>query len=206
MRADACKWVAAAAWAGLIAIGSPAVAAEITWKTSVWGPKRTSSAGFEWYAREVAAKTGGQMKIEIAYDQGKPTEAPEKLKSGAVEASYFCAQYTADKIALVTVLDLPMLAPENTSALGRVQLALADHPAVAAELRKWNIKMLVPAPTPQFQLMGTRRVAKIDDLKGAKIRAPAGMGKILEEYGASASVGTFASNSIDGLKSGAVEL
>src|SRR6266571_3025944 len=98
MRTDARRWVVAAAvWAVTAAMGSSAVAAEVTWRASIWGPKRASSEAFDWYAKEVAAKTGGQMKIEFAYDQGKPMEAPERLKSGAVEASYFCAQYSADK-------------------------------------------------------------------------------------------------------------
>jgi TRAP-type C4-dicarboxylate transport system substrate-binding protein len=77
-----------------------------------------------------------------------------------------------------------MFAPDSISVLSRVELALADHPAIQAELGKWNIKMLLPAPLPQYQLMGTRRIAKIEDLRGARVRIPAEIGKIFEEYGA----------------------
>jgi TRAP-type C4-dicarboxylate transport system substrate-binding protein len=190
--------------AAMAAIACP-VAAETTWKAYVWGPRRASSMPMEWYAKEVAAKTGGQMKIEFTYDKGKPADSPDLLKSGAVEAAYFCAQYYPDKMPLATVLDLPMFAPENVVAIGRVGLALADQPAIQAELKRWNIKMLLPTPLPQYQLMGTRRVTRIDDLHGAKVRISGEMGKILQEYGATISV-VPSVESAAALKAGTLDL
>src|SRR6266446_513386 len=98
--------------AAAMAAAAPSAAAEITWKAQVWGPKRASALPFEWYAKEVAAKTGGQMKIELSYDKGKPADSIDLLKSGAVEGAYFCAQYFPDKMTLATVLDLPMFSPD----------------------------------------------------------------------------------------------
>jgi TRAP-type C4-dicarboxylate transport system substrate-binding protein len=175
----------AAAAAMAVAIGS--AAAETTWKAHIWGVKRASSLPLEWYAKELAAKTGGQMKLELLFDKGSPTGSVDLIKSGA-EAVYFCAQYFPDKMPLTTVLDLPMFSPENLGTMGKVSLALAEHPAIRAELGHWNTKMLLPVPLPQYQLMGTRKVTRIDDFKGAKLRISGAMGKILEEYGATISV------------------
>src|SRR5258708_9450292 len=160
MGTNACKRTALAA-AMAVAMAS-AAAAETTWKAHVWGVKRASSLPLEWYAKELAAKTGGQMKLELLFDKGSPTGSVDLIKSGA-EAVYFCAQYFPDKMPLTTVLDLPMFSPENLGAMGKVSLALAPHPAIQAELRHRHTKMLLPVPLPQYQLMGTRKVPRIDD-------------------------------------------
>lgn len=199
------KFATLAVVTALAASAVPAAAEAITWKVQIWGPKRGSTAQFDWYAQEVAAKTHGQMKLDFVYDKGKATDSADLLKSGAVEGAYFCAQYYADKMPLTTVIDLPMLGPENLGVLGRVELALADHPAIDAELRKWNVKMLLPTPMPQYQLMGTRRVAKVDDLQGAKVRISGEMGKILTQYGAEASVVSSA-DSAAALRAGTLDL
>src|SRR5882724_2481609 len=137
MKTSTHGWkVAAAVGTALAALASPAPGAT-TWKANIWGPSRSSTLPFESYAKEVAAKTGGQLKIEFTYNQSKPTDAADLLKSGAHEGAYVCSSYFGEKMPLVTVLDLPMFAPESIPALGRVELALADHPVIQAELRKW---------------------------------------------------------------------
>src|SRR5258708_5186292 len=103
---------AAVAAALMSAIGWPA-AAQTTWKASIRGERRTSLEPVEWYAKEVAAKTGGQMKIQIVYGEDKADAAAGRLKSGASDGAYFCASYFGDRMPLATVLELPMLAPEN---------------------------------------------------------------------------------------------
>src|SRR5204863_4846339 len=67
MRTKARNRIVAVA-AALTACAGHAAAAEITWKASIWGERRSSSEPIEWYAKEVAAKTGGRMKIDVAYD------------------------------------------------------------------------------------------------------------------------------------------
>jgi TRAP-type C4-dicarboxylate transport system substrate-binding protein len=189
----------------VLGLGSASAAAEIVWHAQIWGPSRAATQPLVWYAKEVRAKTGGQMRIEFSYDKGKPTDSIDLLQSGAVEGAYFCAQYFPEKMPLATVIDLPMFSPDNISAMGQVELALADHPAIQAELRHWNVKMLLPVPLQQYQLMGTRRVAKLDDLKGARVRISGEMGKVLQEYGAVISV-VPSTESAAALRAGSLDL
>jgi TRAP-type C4-dicarboxylate transport system substrate-binding protein len=199
LRIAACAAFAAALLAPALA------AADTTWKVQFWGPKRPSLYPYEWYAKEVAARTGGRMKLELSYDKGDAAESLTLLKSGSVDAAYICAQYVADKIPLATVLDLPMFSPDNVVALGRVELAVSEHPAIDAELRKWNAKMLLPTPLTQYQLMGSRKVTRIDDFKGAKVRMSGEMGRILAAYGA--EITNFpAPESADAIRTGRVDL
>jgi TRAP-type C4-dicarboxylate transport system substrate-binding protein len=198
-------WKATLAFGAMtVSLAAPAAAAEINWKAAIIGPQRTTTVPIEWFAKEMALKTGGRLKIEFTYSH-PASGALEMLRSGAYEATYLCASYDVDKAPLTTVLDLPMLAPENITALGRVELALADHPAIQAELRKLNMKMLIPIPLPQYQLMGTRRIAKADDFQGAKMRIPAEMGKLLEEFGATITL-ISATDSPNALKTGALDV
>ena len=64
MRTDLRRRTAAAVRAA--ACAAPAMA-QTTWNASLWGAPRSSTQPFEWYAKEAAAKTGGQVKIEIVY-------------------------------------------------------------------------------------------------------------------------------------------
>jgi TRAP-type C4-dicarboxylate transport system substrate-binding protein len=203
-RFPAAMRAVAACLAAALALPSFA-ASDTTWKIQVWGPKRAALIPYEWYAKDVAAKTGGRMKMEFSYDKGNPAEMLDLLKSGAADATYVCSQYVPTKAPLLTILDLPMFSPDNILAMGRTELALADHPAIEAELAAWNAKMLLPTPLPQYQLMGTRKVARLDDLKGAKIRMSGDMGRILAEYGAQVTMFP-ASESPAALKSGKIEL
>jgi TRAP-type C4-dicarboxylate transport system substrate-binding protein len=204
MKANRRDMLSLALAAALAAAAAPAAGAT-TWKATIWGPPRTSSQPFEWFAKEVAAKSGGQLKIDVSYGQGKPTDMADWIKSGASDAAWMCTSYFADKMPLATVMDLPLFAPDNIPVLGKVELALADHPAIQAELRKWNIKMMLPAPLPQYQLMGTRRIARVEDFKGAKVRIGPEMGKILAEYGAETSL-LSSTDAVAALKSGSIDI
>lgn len=180
------RWTAAPAlWAVLATIAwSSAGAQSVTWKVSIAGQPKAANQAIEWYAKEAAAKSGGQLKLDLAFNDTKSAEAVDLIKSGARHAAYVCAAYFTDTMPLTTVLDLPLLPPDSMAALGQVELALGDHPAIRAELARSNIRMLLPVPRGQLQLIGTRRIAKVDDFKGARVRITPEAGKILEEYGA----------------------
>jgi TRAP-type C4-dicarboxylate transport system substrate-binding protein len=203
MQTIKCALICAVMFLSALA-ASPADAAT-TWKIQIWGPKRASLVPFEWYAREVEARTGGQIKFDIAFDKGKVTDAVELLNSGAADGTFICTQFFSEKMRLLTLIDLPLLTPESITSVGRLELAIADHPAVEAELRKSNLRVLLPTPLPQYQFMGTRRLTKIDDFQGAKVRISPEMGRILGEYGAQV-ISTSTAEAAGKLKEGKLDL
>lgn len=175
----------------LVALLAPASAGQpASWKVAIFGPPRPTTVPIEFLAREVAAKTGGQIKIEPVYGEAlsKANEMLDGLRARAFEAALLCASYYPAKLPLFTVLDLPMLAPDDIMAQARVQMALAEHPAVQQEFKRWSIRMLMPTPLPQYQLMGRKRIAKAEDLKGVRIRVSGEMSKVLEDFGAVAAL------------------
>ena len=167
----------------------PAAAAEAqqaSWKAALFGPPRAVTQPLDWFAKEVAAKTGGQVKIELVYGEAlaKATEMPDGIRGGAFEIGFLCASYYPGKFPLWTVMDLPMFTPDDITVQGRLQMALAEHPAVLDEFKRWNVKLLLPIPLPQYQIMGKRRITRVEDFKGVRIRVSGEMAKVLEEYGA----------------------
>src|SRR5438067_1492982 len=90
MKTHARKRAAAAA----LALMSAAAAGAADWKAGIWGPARSQLEPLEWYAKEVAAKTAGRMKIELVYDgQAKGSDAVEWIKGGKYDATYICTAY-----------------------------------------------------------------------------------------------------------------
>ena len=199
------KWAAIGAAMLLSAAAAFPAAAATTWKVEIWGSKRASIVPFEWYAQQVAAQTGGQMKFDISYDKGKVTDAVSLLQSGGADGTFVCTQFFVEKMRLLSLLDLPMISPESMGVLGRVELALADHPAVEAELKKSNVKLLLPTVLPQYQFMGTRRLATIEDFQGAKVRISPEMGRVLGAYGAQV-IKTSTAEAAGALKEGKLDL
>jgi TRAP-type C4-dicarboxylate transport system substrate-binding protein len=189
----------------LVALAAQSASAAVTWKVQVWGPRRASLVPFEWYTQQVEARTNGAIHFDLAYDKGKVTDAMTLLHSGEADATFVCTQFFAEKMRLLTMLDLPMLSPESMNALGRVELAVGDHPAVQAELRKSGIRMLFPTPLPQYQLMGTRRLTRMDDFRGARVRISPEMGRVLGEYGAQV-IKTSTAEAAGALKEGKLDL
>ncbi len=64
---------------------------------------------------------------------------------------------------------------------------------------------MLPTPLPQYQFMGTRRLTKIEDFQGAKVRISPEMGKILGEYGAQV-IATSTAEAAGKLKDGTLDL
>jgi TRAP-type C4-dicarboxylate transport system substrate-binding protein len=179
--------IALAALLALVAWGAaPAQAQQVTWKVAIFGPPRAVTAPVEFLAKEMAARTQGQVKIEPVYGEAlsKAKEIIDGLKAGAFEAGLVCASYYPGKLPLFTVLDLAMLTPDDIMAQARVQMAVAEHPAVVQEFKKWNTRMLLPGPLPQYQIMGKKRITRAEDFKGVRVRISGEMARVLEDWGA----------------------
>lgn len=179
LRIAAAALVAAALSGGVLA-------QPVTWKAGLFGPPRSPTKPAEWWAQELAARTGGQVKVEMVYGEAlaKATEIPDALRAGGFEMGMYCTSYYPGKFPLFSVLDLPFLAPDDMTALAKAQLALAGHPALAAELKRWNTMLLLPMPLPQYQIMGQKRIDKVSDFKGLRIRVSGEMARALEDFGA----------------------
>lgn len=155
--------------------------AETTWNVSVWGKRRAFTEHVEKLAELVSEKTAGDFKLNISYGGlSKNKENLDGISIGAFEMAQFCAGYHRDKNPSITVLELPFLGVSSLEEERKISQAVYAHPAVQADLARWNATLLMPSPLPQYNLVGVGDAPKtLADYKGLTVRATGGIGKAM---------------------------
>lgn len=170
--------------AAALAIAGEAGAVE--WNVSLWGKRRAFTEHVEKLAELVAEKTGGEFTMNISYGGlSKNRENLDGISVGAFEMAQFCAGYHGDKNPTITVLELPFLGVMNLEEEVAVSNAVYAHPATVADLARWNARLLMTSPMPQYNIVGTGEPKdELDEFKGMRVRATGGLGKAFEAVGA----------------------
>lgn len=184
-----------------------ALAADVTWNVSLWGKRRAFTEHVEKLSEEVAARTNGKFEIKLHYGGAlsKSRENLDGISIGAFEMAQFCASYHADKNPTLTTTDLPFLGVPDLATQVKVDFALYDHPAVQKDLGRWNAKLLMPSPMPQYNLLGKGEApTTLSDFEGMRVRALGGVGNAMKTIGAVPTTVT-ASEAYQAIDSGTVQ-
>ena len=186
--------VSAGRLAGLLAavltvagVPTAARAEAVVLNYNVFGPPREVTIGIEVAAEAFKAATNGEYEIKIAYGSalGPEKQTPESVKAGAYDGGQMCAGYYPNKFPLLSVMELPFLAPADLEARAKVEYAVVQHPLIVKEMaERWNIKALAPALLPAYEFMGNKRIAAVDDVKGVKMRISGLNARALQVFGA----------------------
>ncbi|MFN4087942.1 MAG: TRAP transporter substrate-binding protein DctP [Alphaproteobacteria bacterium] len=177
--------MAAAAAAG--AACSAQAAEKITWNLSTWGPPRAVTAGAETLARHVEEQTGGNFTIRIHYGEAiSPSrENLDGLRIGAFEMAMICTSYHPGKNPAMTALDLPFLPMPTLEIQQAASEAFYQHPAVKAEMARWDAEVTFRSLLPQSEFMGGGPApTRLEDWKGMRVRALGGTGQAMAKIGA----------------------
>lgn len=166
------------------AFASEAAATE--WNVSVWGKRRAFTEHVERLAELVSEKTNGEFTLNISYGGlSNNRENLDGISIGAFEMAQFCAGYHRDKNPSITVLELPFLGVTSLEQEVELSMALYQHPAVMADLGRWNATLLMPSPLPQYNIVGVGDApATLADFEGLSVRATGGIGAAMETIGA----------------------
>ncbi len=187
-----------------VAFASEAMATE--WNVSLWGKRRAFTEHVEKLAELVAEKTNGEFTLNISYGGlSKNKENLDGISIGAFEMAQFCAGYHRDKNPTITVLELPFLGVANLQEEVAVSNAVYAHPAVQADLARWNAKLLMTSPMPQYNIVGTGEPrSTLDSMKGMRVRATGGVGKAFAAIGA-VPTSVTATEAYNAMESGVVD-
>jgi TRAP-type C4-dicarboxylate transport system substrate-binding protein len=171
----------------LPAASTPAAAQKTVWNHNIFGPPRAVTAGIEVMAEFYKKESDGAFEIKIAYGAalGPEKQVPEAIKSGGYEGGQMCAGYYPNKFPLLSVMELPFLAPRSLEENAKVNHAVLSHPLIAKEMGdRWNIKYFGPTFLPAYEFMGNKRIGSVDDMKGVKMRISGLNAKALQAFGA----------------------
>ena len=187
-----------------VAFASEAMATE--WNVSLWGKRRAFTEHVEKLAELVSEKTNGEFTLNISYGGlSKNKENLDGISIGAFEMAQFCAGYHRDKNPTITVLELPFLGVANLQEEVAVSNAVYAHPAVQADLARWNAKLLMTSPMPQYNIVGTGEPrSTLDSMKGMRVRATGGVGKAFAAIGA-VPTSVTATEAYNAMESGVVD-
>lgn len=169
-----------------VTVGFAAEALATEWNVSVWGARRAFTEHVERLAELVAERSGGEFTMNISYGGlSGNRENLDGISIGAFEMAQFCAGYHADKNPSITVLELPFLGMGSLEQEAEVSMALYQHPAVVADLARWNATLLMPSPLPQYNFVGRGDApASVEDFAGMAVRATGGIGAAMSAIGA----------------------
>jgi TRAP-type C4-dicarboxylate transport system substrate-binding protein len=175
------------AFAFALAAGTAASAQTVVWNHNIFGPPRAVTAGIEAMADFYKKESNGALEIKISYGAalGPEKQVPEAVKTGGYEGGQMCAGYYPNKFPLLTVMELPFLAPRSIEDNAKVNHAVLSHPLIVKEMtERWNIKYFGPTFLPAYEFMGNKRIASVGDMKGVKMRISGLNAQALQAFGA----------------------
>lgn len=169
-----------------LAFGFASEAVATEWNVSVWGKRRAFTEHIEKIAELVSQKTNGGFTMNISYGGlSKNTENLDGIQIGAFEMAQICAGYHEDKNPAVTVLELPFLGVSTLEEEVAVSNAVYAHPAVQKDFERWNAKLLMSSPMPQYNLVGRGDPRdSLEKMAGMRVRATGGLGDAFSTVGA----------------------
>jgi TRAP-type C4-dicarboxylate transport system substrate-binding protein len=96
-----------------------------------------------------------------------------------------CVGYYPNKYPLLSVMELPFLLPVSLEQRSKVEMAVMNHPDIAAEIgNRWNMRFFGPSFLPAYEFMGNKRIETVADMKGVKMRISGLNAKALMVFGA----------------------
>jgi TRAP-type mannitol/chloroaromatic compound transport system substrate-binding protein len=192
MRNPVPRLAAAAILAAFAAASGHVLAAEVNgpkieWKFSTWGKERAFTKGIETLAAIVDKKTGGNFTIRIGYGESfsKAKENLDSIKINAIDGAHFCNFYHPGKNPAYMVFSLPFLPLGDWDVSRDVRETLYKHPALVADMDRWNSMTYMSTLLPQYEFLGKGDPPmKLADWKGRRVRAGGGLGDAMEILGA----------------------
>ncbi|HSH07145.1 MAG TPA: C4-dicarboxylate TRAP transporter substrate-binding protein [Burkholderiales bacterium] len=160
---------------------------KVSWRFSTWGKRRAFTEGPEHIAKRLAEQTGGNFTMKIFYGEAlsKSKEHLDGIKINAFDAGNFCNFYHPGKNPAFMVFSLPFLPLADVRVSAYVRNKLFEHPALKADMDRWNAIAYMSTLLPQYEFLGKGKPPMtLEDWKGLRVRAGGGIGEAMVKLGA----------------------
>ncbi|WFE91620.1 TRAP transporter substrate-binding protein [Roseibium porphyridii] len=161
--------LAAAAAFGLAGIS--VATAETEWNMPTpYGDGNFHTQNITAFAEDVKEKTGGSLNIQVhsAGSLFKHPEIKNAVRKGIAPIGEVLVSRLSNEDAVFGVDSVPFLAPSYDDAW---KLYQASKSALEEKLGEQGLQLLYAVPWPPQGIYAKKEVAKLDDMKGLKIRA-----------------------------------
>jgi TRAP-type transport system periplasmic protein len=143
---------------------------------------QNSSTGWEavhaaqpWLDR-ISKGTGGKVQIQAYYSESltKGVNAWAATAHGLTDIAWMFHGYWADRTSLANVISLPLLPFTSAKQASGILWQLFERYPTLRKQFKENHVLVTWASTPYFLVTTKKQVKTLEDIKGLKIRVPAG--------------------------------
>lgn len=191
----------------LFAVG-PALAEEIT--ASIWFPDThpLTRDGYIPLAKELEERSGGDltMKLFTGTSLLPPVAHLSGLTDGLVQMTYHAGTYTPSDLPEDNVIaTLAIGIKDPITALFAINEFYMTDPEMKAMFAKHGIVFLGAMSSPQYELMCTREITTLDQIKGAKLRMPSTIHTAFANSVGAASVNVPSADMFSGLEKGQLD-
>ncbi len=152
----------------------------------IGSPRGPRAEALQWWADELAARSNGQIKVEIFWG-GALVSAKEVLQAvgtGLADAGTVVGSYTPAQTPIWALTGTPFVFDDTWVGLRAAYEARQTIPAFDAETLDANVKILANNSTGPIQLVSKMPLVEVEDLRGKKIRATGGWSELFEQLGA----------------------
>ncbi|NJL08106.1 MAG: TRAP transporter substrate-binding protein, partial [Methylacidiphilales bacterium] len=164
-------------------------AADVTLRLHHFLPPTTSGqVGFlaPW-AKKIAAESEGRIRIDIFPSMqlgGKPPQLYDQARDGVADLVWTLPGYTAGRFPILETFELPFVAHRSAQVNA---LAVQDFADAYLGEELGEVKPICVWAHDQGVIHSNRRVARLEDMKGLKLRFPSRLsGEALKALGAQA--------------------
>jgi len=158
-----------------------------TLRYAEFGPNRgTRAAALNWLADEIKKRSGGSLEIEFHWGKSLlGTKAVLKgVGDGVADMGSVIGFFTPKKLRGYNIGDLPVNNADAWVGLRALYDLSSSHPALNKEFDKNRLTYVTNYTTGPIQLICTKGVSSLSDLKGVKLRGSGPYGKTLADLGA----------------------
>lgn len=158
-----------------------------------------------WFMEEVTRRSGGGIVFETYYGGSLlgAVDIYPGVSSGAVDIVMGAPGYNVDMLPYSSVVQ-PFITDKVDAAMQAVQELYDTEPVLRAEWNDNNLELLYPLAAGENSIWLTRKVERVEDLAGLRIRSTLGIAEALNALGAT-TVALPSPDAIEGMRRGAIE-
>jgi TRAP-type C4-dicarboxylate transport system substrate-binding protein len=131
------------------------------------------TAAAQWAVKETAARSKGDLKINISYGGVLATvgEIPTAVENGVIDMGNLVTPYFPDQFLVNNAFPFFWPQPKSQQQLGDLMLKWhKEIPAFGAELAKYKLKLVAVRPLPPYGLICNKPIRTLADFKGKRVR------------------------------------